>query len=269
MRCLSGFRALAALKQSYLSLSKSSEAALPVVHNLAQEQAAFAPSSIQYRRHFAAEPEPELDPEEVRKPGSAKVNAIVEQILSLNLLEVADLTEIIQDRLGIQPGLPALQQQAPQQVSWTAATLQEPMLASLYYLYSFACFYAGIGSAHLSCANLDLHTAVVSKFHQAKTTEASPLLMLPPGELQIAAAPAAAEAVPEPEKTDFDVKLAGYEAAAKIKVIKEVRGITGLGLKEAKELVCRLQLPCARVASTLYNSLFTTAKCLVCTCATV
>ncbi|CAL1360936.1 unnamed protein product [Linum trigynum] len=39
------------------------------------------------------------------------------------------------------------------------------------------------------------------------------------------------------EKTVFDVKLDGYEAAAKIKVIKEVRGFTDLGLKEAKELV--------------------------------
>lgn len=50
----------------------------------------------------------------------------------------------------------------------------------------------------------------------------------------IAAGPAAAEAAEE--KTEFDVilKEAGKE---KIKVIKEIRGITGLGLKEAKELV--------------------------------
>ena len=33
------------------------------------------------------------------------------------------------------------------------------------------------------------------------------------------------------------MKLAGFDAAAKIKVIKEVRVITSLGLKEAKELV--------------------------------
>ncbi|KAK9135523.1 hypothetical protein Syun_014853 [Stephania yunnanensis] len=39
------------------------------------------------------------------------------------------------------------------------------------------------------------------------------------------------------EKTVFEVKLEGFEAAAKIKVIKEVRGFTDLGLKEAKELV--------------------------------
>lgn len=34
-----------------------------------------------------------------------------------------------------------------------------------------------------------------------------------------------------------DVKLIGFDAKAKIKVIKEVRAIAGLGLKEAKELV--------------------------------
>ena len=40
----------------------------------------------------------------------------------------------------------------------------------------------------------------------------------------------------EAEKTEFDVVLTGF-GDKKIGVIKEVRGITGLGLKEAKELV--------------------------------
>lgn len=39
------------------------------------------------------------------------------------------------------------------------------------------------------------------------------------------------------EKTAFDVKLEKFEAASKIKVIKEIRAFTELGLKEAKELV--------------------------------
>ncbi|CAN1757277.1 50S ribosomal protein L7/L12 [Linum perenne] len=47
----------------------------------------------------------------------------------------------------------------------------------------------------------------------------------------------AAAASVKVEKTAFDLKLGGYDAAAKIKVIKEVRGFTDLGLKEAKELV--------------------------------
>ncbi|MEI4488081.1 50S ribosomal protein L7/L12 [Frigidibacter sp. MR17.14] len=50
------------------------------------------------------------------------------------------------------------------------------------------------------------------------------------------AGPAAAAGPAEEEKTDFDVVL--VEAGAnKINVIKEVRAITGLGLKEAKDLV--------------------------------
>ena len=50
-----------------------------------------------------------------------------------------------------------------------------------------------------------------------------------------AAGAGAAEAVEE--KTEFDVILAGLDAAAKIKVIKVVREITGLGLAEAKAVV--------------------------------
>ena len=53
------------------------------------------------------------------------------------------------------------------------------------------------------------------------------------------AAPAAgaAAAPAAEEKTEFDVVLAGFDAAAKIKVIKAVREITGLGLAEAKGAV--------------------------------
>jgi large subunit ribosomal protein L7/L12 len=49
-----------------------------------------------------------------------------------------------------------------------------------------------------------------------------------------AAAPAAA---PVEEQTEFNVILTGYEADKKIQVIKVVRAITSLGLKEAKDLV--------------------------------
>lgn len=50
---------------------------------------------------------------------------------------------------------------------------------------------------------------------------------------------AAGGAAPEPvaEKTSFDVKLEKFDAAAKLKIIKEVRALTGLGLKESKDLV--------------------------------
>ena len=51
------------------------------------------------------------------------------------------------------------------------------------------------------------------------------------------AAPAAAAAPAVEEKTEFDVVLTGFDAAAKIKVIKVVREVTGQGLAEAKATV--------------------------------
>lgn len=55
--------------------------------------------------------------------------------------------------------------------------------------------------------------------------------------MAVAAMPGAAAAAPaEEEQDEFDVVLASA-GAEKIKVIKEVRGLTSLGLKEAKDLV--------------------------------
>ena len=52
----------------------------------------------------------------------------------------------------------------------------------------------------------------------------------------VAAAPAAGAAAPAEEKSDFTIFLSS-SGDKKINVIKEVRAITGLGLKEAKDLV--------------------------------
>ncbi len=52
----------------------------------------------------------------------------------------------------------------------------------------------------------------------------------------VAAAPAAGGAAAAEEKTEFDVVMTDF-GAEKIKVIKEVRGITGAGLAEAKAIV--------------------------------
>ena len=60
----------------------------------------------------------------------------------------------------------------------------------------------------------------------------SPMAAMPMG----AAVAAAAEIAPEEEKTAFDVVLAAV-GDKKLQVIKVVRAITGLGLKEAKDLV--------------------------------
>jgi large subunit ribosomal protein L7/L12 len=52
-----------------------------------------------------------------------------------------------------------------------------------------------------------------------------------------AAGPAAAAAAPVEEKTEFAVTLKEYPADKKVTVIKVIRELTGLGLKEAKDLV--------------------------------
>ncbi|MBS0017548.1 MAG: 50S ribosomal protein L7/L12 [Arthrospira sp. SH-MAG29] len=61
------------------------------------------------------------------------------------------------------------------------------------------------------------------------------------GGMMMMAAPgmaaAGAEAAVEEEKTEFDVILTEFPADKKIAVLKVVRSITGLGLKEAKDLV--------------------------------
>jgi large subunit ribosomal protein L7/L12 len=74
-----------------------------------------------------------------------------------------------------------------------------------------------------------LEAADLSKLLEEKwgVSAAAPVAMM-------AAGPAAA--APVEEKTEFDVVLAEF-GAQKINVIKEVRAITGLGLKEAKDLV--------------------------------
>ncbi len=56
------------------------------------------------------------------------------------------------------------------------------------------------------------------------------------GAVMMAAGPSAAAAAPAEEQTEFDVVLTDA-GPNKINVIKEVRTITGLGLKEAKDLV--------------------------------
>jgi large subunit ribosomal protein L7/L12 len=71
----------------------------------------------------------------------------------------------------------------------------------------------------------ELKKALEEKFG---VTAAAPMMM--------AAAPAAAAAAPVEEKTEFTVELKSA-GAAKINVIKVVRAATGLGLKEAKDLV--------------------------------
>ncbi|MDR0998217.1 MAG: 50S ribosomal protein L7/L12 [Treponema sp.] len=58
-----------------------------------------------------------------------------------------------------------------------------------------------------------------------------------PMAVAVAGAGPAAPAAAEEEKTEFTVVLKAFDDTKKIAVIKEVRAVTGLGLKEAKDLV--------------------------------
>jgi large subunit ribosomal protein L7/L12 len=139
------------------------------------ENAPFAFGARGSARGFAAEADAAADPDDDRVVDldreefpdvSPRVIRLADDICSLTLLEVHDMTTILTKRLGLS-GSPM------------------PMMAA--------------GAA-------------------------------PAGD---AAAPAAAAE----EQTEFAVKLEGFDPAQKIKVIKEVRAVTELGLKEAKDLV--------------------------------
>ena len=79
---------------------------------------------------------------------------------------------------------------------------------------------------------IELHELVEAIKEKFNVTAAMPVAA-------VAATPAAggAAAAADEEKSDFDVILTGFDAAQKIALIKEVRAVSGLGLKEAKDAV--------------------------------
>lgn len=85
---------------------------------------------------------------------------------------------------------------------------------------------------------LELAELVKALEEKFGVSASAPAVMAAPG----AAAAGAAEAAPEEEKTEFSVFLTAI-GDKKIQVIKEVRGVTNLGLKEAKELVEGMSKP--------------------------
>ena len=78
-------------------------------------------------------------------------------------------------------------------------------------------------------------TAMIEEIKGLTVLELSELVHALEEEFGVSAAAMAAPAAEE--KTSFDVVLTGFDAAAKIKVIKVVREITGQGLAEAKATV--------------------------------
>lgn len=85
-------------------------------------------------------------------------------------------------------------------------------------------------------------TAIIEELKTLTVLELSELVHAVEDEFGVSAAAAVAVAAPgeaagvAAEKTEFDVILKSF-GASKMNVIKAVRGITGLGLKESKELV--------------------------------
>ena len=78
-------------------------------------------------------------------------------------------------------------------------------------------------------------TAMIEEIKGLTVLELSELVHALEEEFGVSAAGAAAPAAEE--KTEFDVVLTGFDAAQKIKVIKVVREVMGLGLAEAKAAV--------------------------------
>lgn len=103
-----------------------------------------------------------------------------------------------------------------------------------------------MGLTVLECSQL---SAILRERLGVPRGAAVPMMGMPfaAGPAPGAAAPSAAqEEAPKPEakeKTEFDVKLESFSPEGKIKVIKEIRAITSLGLKEAKELVRTFRSP--------------------------
>jgi len=77
----------------------------------------------------------------------------------------------------------------------------------------------------------------VSELVKAMETKFGVTAAAPVAAMVAAPGAAAAGGAAAEEQTEFDVILKAFEDGKKIPVIKEVRAITGLGLKEAKELV--------------------------------
>lgn len=80
---------------------------------------------------------------------------------------------------------------------------------------------------------IELHELVEAIKEKFNVTAAMPVAAV----ADPAAGGAPAGGAAEEEKNEFDIILTGFDAAQKIALIKEVRAVSGLGLKEAKDAV--------------------------------
>ena len=137
-----------------------------------------------------------------KRPPSKRVLELADQILSLSLIEAADLCDVCQERLSERSGGIPLRAPFPHPGAMFGGTM--PMMGQ-------------------------------PGFSQPQQPVQQPATTEPKSDSSDSSKSAAAPA--EEEKSILSVKLVSYAADKRVGVIKEIRGILGLGLKESKELV--------------------------------
>jgi len=145
-----------------------------------------------------------------RKP-SDRVLRLVDEIMSLTLIEAADLCDLCQEKLA--PGDSA------------------PIPGRMPFPHPMGMF-PGMAMPAMPGA-MPMHAAPVA----AAPTAAAPVAAAAAAPAEEDAAPAEEKKKEEKKKETYSVKLVSFETAKKINVVKEIRAVTQLGLKEAKEFV--------------------------------
>jgi len=152
------------------------------------------------------DPPGEADAGNKRKP-SDRVIRLVDDILSLTLIEAADLCDLCQERLS------------PGEGTIIPGRMPFPHPGGMFAMPGMM----GGGGMPMGGA------APAAPAAAAPAAPAEPAAQ--------ASAEPAAEKKPEAAKGPVSIKLVSFEATKKIGIIKEVRAITALGLKEAKDVV--------------------------------
>eukprot|EP00927_Polykrikos_kofoidii_P006056 TRINITY_DN12444_c0_g2_i1.p1 TRINITY_DN12444_c0_g2~~TRINITY_DN12444_c0_g2_i1.p1 ORF type:complete len:256 (+),score=62.75 TRINITY_DN12444_c0_g2_i1:70-837(+) len=142
-----------------------------------------------------------------RKP-SDKVLRLVDEIMSLTLIEAADLCDLCQEKLAPGDG--------------------SPIPGRMPFPHPMGMFPGGMMPGMMP-QGAPMPAAPVAQAAPAAAPAAGPAAEEP--------APAEEKKKEEKKKEFVTIKLLGFDTPKKINVVKEVRSVTSLGLKEAKELV--------------------------------
>lgn len=185
--------------------SKSGVGRRSLIHSRAFSAATDAPAS-QFNIHAKMSDGVGIDSQtgaskDKKRPPSKRVLELADQILNLSLVEAADLCDVCQERLSERSG--GIPLRAP-----------FPHPGSMF----------GMGGMPMAPSGFAPNVQPASGAPSQASTEA-----------KTESAPATP--TPEEEKSIVSVKLVSYAADKRVGVIKEIRAILGLGLKESKELV--------------------------------